>query len=239
MKLSVVAPTMPMSVCDIVRRRTTLNTTPYHTTPAGCRMPAHNRPNIRVSSPRTAKVPLSQDARQAKLEHLAPPRQPLARRALGATGADRSTAGGSDRLPRGARPRGILADKPRLSRCPQAERAALFRRRGARQGTDRNVAAVRTALPRVFHQHDHARVARRVGAGRKYRQSGGAHLLALAAHLESLRCVQARLERCRHVPDDRCSLRRGGTLLYPRERCRRYRLRVHWPLYPRGPEPCH
>ena len=32
-----------------------LNTTPYHTTPAGCRMPAHNRPNIRVSSPRTAK----------------------------------------------------------------------------------------------------------------------------------------------------------------------------------------
>jgi len=40
-----------------VRQRpalTTLNTIPYHT-PAGCRMPAHNRPNIRVSSPRTAK----------------------------------------------------------------------------------------------------------------------------------------------------------------------------------------
>src|SRR5258705_4129856 len=55
MKVSVVAPTMPMSVCDIVRRRTPLNPTPYHTTPAGCRMPAHNRPNIRVSSPRTAK----------------------------------------------------------------------------------------------------------------------------------------------------------------------------------------
>src|SRR6202048_3194215 len=32
---------------------------------------------------------------------------------------------------------------------------------------------------------------------------------------------------------------RGGALLYPRERCRRYRLRVHWPLSPRGPEPCH
>jgi hypothetical protein len=31
------------------------------------------------------QVPLSQDARQAKLEHLAPPRQPLARRALCAT----------------------------------------------------------------------------------------------------------------------------------------------------------
>ena len=46
---------MPMSVCDIVRRRITLNTTPYHTTPAGCRLPAYNRPNIRVSSPRTAK----------------------------------------------------------------------------------------------------------------------------------------------------------------------------------------
>src|SRR6202047_4233566 len=38
------------------------------------------------------------------------------------------TAGGSDRLPRGARPRGTLADNPRLSRCPQAERVALFRR---------------------------------------------------------------------------------------------------------------
>ena len=88
------------------------------------------------------QVPLSQDARQAKLEHLAPPRQPLARRAPGATDADSSTAGGSDRLPRGARPRGIFADKPPLSRCPQAERTAFFRRRGARQGTDRNVAAV-------------------------------------------------------------------------------------------------
>src|SRR5580700_7800344 len=46
---------MPISVCDIVRRCTTLNTTPYHTTPAGCRMLAHNRPNVCVSSPRTAK----------------------------------------------------------------------------------------------------------------------------------------------------------------------------------------
>jgi hypothetical protein len=34
---------------------TTLNATPYHTTPIGCRMPAYNRPDIRVSSPRTAK----------------------------------------------------------------------------------------------------------------------------------------------------------------------------------------
>jgi hypothetical protein len=75
------------------------------------------------------QVPLSQDAREAKLEHLATPRQPLARRALGATDADRGTAGGSDRLPRGPRPRGILADTPRLSRCPQAKRAALFRLR--------------------------------------------------------------------------------------------------------------
>jgi hypothetical protein len=77
------------------------------------------------------------------------------------------------------------------------------------------VAAVRTALPQIFHRHDHARAIGRAGAGRKYRQSGGAHLLALAAHLKSLRCVQARLERCRHVPDDRSSLRRGGALLYP------------------------
>src|SRR6202030_1224380 len=38
-----------------VRHRPALNTTPYHTTAAGCRMPAHNRPNIRVSSPRPAK----------------------------------------------------------------------------------------------------------------------------------------------------------------------------------------
>jgi hypothetical protein len=59
------------------------------------------------------------------------------------------------------------------------------------KGTDRNVAAVRAALPHVFHQHDHARAAGRAGAGRKHRQSGGAHLLALAAHLESLRRVQA------------------------------------------------
>ena len=191
-------------------------------------MPAHNRPRHPRVLAAHCQVPLSQDARQAKLEQLAPPRQP--RRTPGATDADRSTAGGSDRLPRGARPRGILADKPRLSRCPQAERAAVFRRRGARQGTDRNLAAVRTALPHLFHQHDHARAAGGVGAGGKHRQSGGAHLLALAAHLESLRCVQARLERRGHVPDDGSSLRRGGTLLYPRERCRRCRLRVHRPL---------
>ena len=54
MKLSVAALTMPMSVCDVVRRRTALTTTPYHTAPAGCRMRAHNGPIIRVSSPRTA-----------------------------------------------------------------------------------------------------------------------------------------------------------------------------------------
>ena len=47
--------------------------------------------------------------------------------------------------------------------------------------------------------------------------------------------VYSPLERSGHVPDDRCSLRRGGTLLYPGERCRKYRLRVHWPLYPRVP----
>jgi hypothetical protein len=45
-----------MSVGDIVRRGTTLNATP-HPTSAGCRIPAHNRPNIRVSSPRTGKSP--------------------------------------------------------------------------------------------------------------------------------------------------------------------------------------
>jgi hypothetical protein len=34
-----------------------VNTTPY-TAPAGCRMPVHNRPNIRVSSPSPGKSPL-------------------------------------------------------------------------------------------------------------------------------------------------------------------------------------
>jgi hypothetical protein len=46
---------MPMSVRDIVRRSATLNTTPNHATPAGCRLPAQNRPDVRVSSPRSAK----------------------------------------------------------------------------------------------------------------------------------------------------------------------------------------
>ena len=41
----------------VVRHRPALNHSEHHSLSrhAGCRMPAHNRPNIRVSSPRTAK----------------------------------------------------------------------------------------------------------------------------------------------------------------------------------------
>src|SRR6202165_900229 len=169
-------------------------------------MLAHNRPNIRVSSPRTAK------SRSRKT---------------------RVRQSWNTLLRRVSRWRGARLVRRTLTAAPRAVRivclAAL-------------VLAAFSLTNLVYHvvrKPDHARAAGRVGAGRKHRQSGGAHLLALAAHLESLRCVQARLERCGHVPDDRCSLRRGGTLLYPRERCRRYRLRGHRPLYPRGPEPCH
>ena len=109
----------------------------------------------------------------------------------------------------------------------------------ARQGAGRDVAAIRAAVPRLFHQHDHARIAGRAGAGREFRQSGGAHLLALAIEPESVRDLPARLQRRRPLPDDRCGLRRGRAVLYPGECGHGYRLRVRQPHYPRDPEPCH
>src|SRR5207245_2603985 len=136
----------------------------------------------------------------------------------------RSTLGGPDRFGRGDDPRGILAGKPRLPGGPQADGAALFRRPGARQGTDRNLATVRTTLPRVRDRHHHARAAGGAGADREFRQSGGAHLLALAADLESVRDLQARLERRGLVPDDRCGLHGSGTLLHSPDRRRGRRL---------------
>ena len=43
----------------------------------------------------------------------------------------------------------------------------------------------------------------RAGSGRERRQSDSEHLFAMASDLESVRGLQARLERRRHVPDDR------------------------------------
>src|ERR1700755_3268080 len=47
-----------------------LNTAPYHTTPAGCRMPSHNRPKHPRVLAAHCQIPFSQDARQAKLQHV-------------------------------------------------------------------------------------------------------------------------------------------------------------------------
>ena len=59
----------------------------------------------------------------------------------------------------------------------------------------------------LFREHSTAAVSARTaggaGAGRGGRQSAGAHLLALEFLLESAVGLQARLERRRHVPDDR------------------------------------
>ena len=129
--------------------------------------------------------------------------------------------------------------QPRLSGDPQADRAVLPCRPQARQGAGRDVAAIRAAVPHLFHRHDHARIAGRAGAGREFGQSGGAHLLALAMELQSVRDLPARLQRRRPLPDDRSGLRRGRAVLYPGECGHGYRLRVHGPLHPRDPEPCH
>jgi len=85
-----------------------------------------------------------------------------------------------------------------------SERAALFRRRAldSRNPIERGGGTNRS--PHVFHQHDHAQLlaalAQVESTGNRWRAP-----LALAAYLESLRGVQTRLERCGHVPDDRCS----------------------------------
>ena len=73
----------------------------------------------------------------------------------------------------------------RLSRDPQADRAVRPCRQRARQGAGRELAAIRAAVPHLFHRDDHARIAGRAGAGREFGQSGGAHLLALAIEPQS------------------------------------------------------
>jgi hypothetical protein len=95
-----------------------------------------------------------------------------------------------------------------------------------RQGAERNLAAVRTALPEVFYRHHHARAARCAVANREHGESGGAHVLALAADLEPFRGVQARLKRRWPISDDRRGLRRGEPLLRPPARCSGRRLLV-------------
>src|SRR5947209_87821 len=49
--------------------------------------------------------------------------------------------------------------------------------------------------------------------------------------------LSTRLERRRHVPDDRRSLRRSTTILHPPPHCRGGRLLVQWALYSRRAEP--
>jgi len=62
-----------------------LNTTPYHPTPAGCRMPAPQQAEHRVSR-RALASPLPARPRQERQNRPAPPPQ-----SLGATGAGRHT----------------------------------------------------------------------------------------------------------------------------------------------------
>ena len=64
---------------------------------------------------------------------------------------------------------------------------------------------------------------------REQRQSGGAHLLALAMELQSVRDLPARLQRRRPLPDDRSGLRRGRAVLHPSQRGLGYRLRLRSP----------
>ena len=95
------------------------------------------------------------------------------------------------------------------------------------------------AVCRKYSTARSRRAARCAGADREHGQSGGAHLLALAADLEPFRGVQACLERRRPISDDRCGLRRGEPLLRPPARCRGCRLLVQQPIYPRGAKPRH
>ncbi len=156
----------------------------------------------------------------------------------GVAKARASATGGTDSRHRRDPACDLHADEPRLSRDPQADRAVLLCRPRARQGAGRDVAAIRAAVPRLFDRHDHARIAGRAGAGREFRQSGRAHLLALAIEPESFRDLPARLQRRRPLPDHRSGLRRGRAVLYPGQHGHGYRLRVQ-PLHPRDPEPRH
>ena len=147
------------------------------------------------------------------------------------------TAGGSDRRRRRDPLAIVPLTQPRLSGDPQADRVVLLRRPPPRQGAGRDVAAIRGAVPHLFHRHDHARIAGRAGAGREFGQSGRPHLLALALQFQSVRDLSARLQRRRPVPDDRSGLRGGRAVLYPGQRGHGYRLRLR-SLDSRDPEPC-
>src|ERR1700731_2824562 len=103
-----------------------------------------------------------------------------AKSTMGAAEARRGAADRSDRGRRGDPACGRRADQHRLSGDPQADRAVCLCWPQARQGAGRDMAAIRRAVPYLFlfHWHDPARIACRAGAGREFRQSGGAHLLA-------------------------------------------------------------
>jgi len=65
-----------------------------------------------------------------------------------------------------------------------------------------------------------------ISAGTRALSSGVSDAGANAADLEPLRDLPACVEQRRHVPDDRCSLRRGATLLHPQSYRGRGRLLV-------------
>ena len=95
----------------------------------------------------------------------------------------------------------------------QALRAVLPRQRRALQDAGRDLGHVRVRLPQALHEHDHAGVPRRAGAGRGVGQSHRAHLLALvadgAARSMSIGRRRAR-SACTRSPTAR-SRRRGAT----------------------------
>ena len=105
--------------------------------------------------------------------------------------------------------------EPRLPCDPQADRNAVPSERRAQEDAGGDLAAIRIALPGIFHSQHHARTAGGAGPGRGRGRSGRAHLLAVAIGLAAVRNVQARVQRRRHVPDDRCDVCRRQALLHP------------------------
>ncbi len=116
---------------------------------------------------------------------------------------------------RGGHPDALVRGQLGLPGHPQARRAVLPGERRALQDAARDMAAVRADLPRPLHRRHDARASRRARPGRRRRQSGGPHVLALAADLESVRAVPPGIERGRHVPDYRWNVPRSAALLHP------------------------
>ncbi len=71
------------------------------------------------------------------------------------------------------------------------------------------MAGIRAAVPRTFHRRHHARAAGRAHPGGRQGQPGRADVPAGASGAKSLRSLQTRIERGRHVSDHRCDVSRG------------------------------